>query len=416
MEPVYDSDYENSDDDDDDVDDNEKLEGNGGEDGLADDSDSEDATDTPTVAAAASDNNSKKDAVKKKEKATTTAKINQDRGGVAYPFGNSKYQALFACYDGHGEGGEMVSQYALVEVQRLLEKRLRKADLSLVESHRGCGGLSRVDEDKESVEVEIRDDENSAKLSKEEKEDFLIANAFRDVFVQVDRGLLKEEEIEPMYSGTTACVVLMRQNKLFISNVGDSRAVLARRANSSPESNGETTVQINNNKQNLITIPLSIDQNPDSPGEKERILSSGGFVSPPPEPGLSARVWLDASHTQIGLAMARSIGDHAVKGVGVIAEPVVRTYTLEEEDEFIIIASDGVWEFISSEEAVQIVGRHMIIGNNENSDHGQSDMGASVACQALIRAASNKWHEYEGDYRDDITAIVIRLGDLWPKE
>jgi len=105
-----------------------------------------------------------------------------------------------------------------------------------------------------------------------------------------------------------------------------------------------------------------------------------------------------------------------VKGVGVIAEPVVRTYTLEEEDEFIIIASDGVWEFISSEEAVQIVGRHMIIGNNENSDHGQSDMGASVACQALIRAASNKWHEYEGDYRDDITAIVIRLGDLWPKE
>lgn len=44
-----------------------------------------------------------------------------------------------------------------------------------------------------------------------------------------------------------------------------------------------------------------------------RITKAGGFVSPPPEPGLSARVWLDAEFTQVGLAMARSIGDHAVK-------------------------------------------------------------------------------------------------------
>ncbi len=201
-----------------------------------------------------------------------------------------------------------------------------------------------------------------------------------------------------MYSGTTACVVLMRQNKLFTSNVGDSRAVLARRANPSPENNGETTNRVDSRKPNLIAIPLSIDQNPDSPGEKERILSSGGFVSPPPEPGLSARVWLDASHTQIGLAMARSIGDHAVKGVGVIAEPVVRTHILEEEDEFVIIASDGVWEFISSEEAVEIVGRHMIIDKYGNGDKGHGDVGASAACQALIQAASNKWHEHEGMY------------------
>lgn len=184
MEPVYDSDYENSDDDED------------GEDALTDDNDSENETETSTAAAAASSNGSKKDAIQKKEKATTTAKINQDRGGVAYPYGNSKYQALFACYDGHGEGGELVSQYALVEVQRLLEKRLGKPDLLLEKNRPGCGGLSRVDEGKESVEVEIRDDEKSAKLSKEEKEDFLIAKAFRDIFVQVDRGLLKEEEIE----------------------------------------------------------------------------------------------------------------------------------------------------------------------------------------------------------------------------
>ena len=226
-----------------------------------------------------------------------------------------------------------------------------------------------------------------------------------------------------MYSGTTACVVLLRNNKLYISNCGDSRAVLAFRGtnkSNNTNDNAETVNKIDNDDddesvsaatRNLAAVALSIDQNPDSPGEKERILSAGGFVSPPPEPGLSSRVWLDAANTQIGLAMARSIGDHAVKGVGVIAEPVVTTHTLREEDEFMIIATDGVWEFISSEDAVEIVAKHLY--KEDNSGSRSSVSGASEACEALIKAASEKWHEYEGDYRDDITAIVIRLKDLW---
>ncbi|EED89147.1 hypothetical protein THAPSDRAFT_264034, partial [Thalassiosira pseudonana CCMP1335] len=214
--------------------------------------------------------------------------------------------ALFSVYDGHGDGGELVSQYALGEVARLLEGRLLSE----------FGGKSGD----------------------------MIKQAFRDTFVKVDRGLLDEADIEPLYAGTTACVVLMRQNKLYISNAGDSRAVLARRKKS-----------IDYDANDGITVPLSIDQNPDSPGEQERIIQAGGFVSPPPEPGLSSRVWLDSSHTQIGLAMARSIGDHAVKGVGVIAEPVVTVHTVEKGDEFMILATDGVWEFLSSEDAVDIV-------------------------------------------------------------
>lgn len=66
----------------------------------------------------------------------------------------------------------------------------------------------------------------------------------------------------------------------------------------------------------VIAVNLSEDQNPNKPDEQARIEGAGGFVSPPPEPGLSARVWLDADFTQIGLAMARSIGDHAVSPVG----------------------------------------------------------------------------------------------------
>ena len=123
--------------------------------------------------------------------------------------------------------------------------------------------------------------------------------------------------------------------------------------------------------------------------------------------------------------MARSIGDHAVKSVGVIAEPVVSVHTVDEElDEFVIIATDGVWEFISSEDAVDIVGRYLYDNNNANDGEkkredrcnvggGCGGGDASEACEALIKAATAKWHEFEGDYRDDITAMVIRLKDLW---
>lgn len=48
--------------------------------------------------------------------------------------------------------------------------------------------------------------------------------------------------------------------------------------------------------------------------------------------------------------MSRSFGDEVAASVGVIAEPEIMEYNLKAEDKFIILASDGVWEFISSEE------------------------------------------------------------------
>eukprot|EP00964_Phaeocystis_antarctica_P133205 scaffold97414_cov65-Phaeocystis_antarctica.AAC.2 len=71
----------------------------------------------------------------------------------------------------------------------------------------------------------------------------------------------------------------------------------------------------------------------------------GGRVSPAAADGTPARVW----HNFRGLAMARSIGDHNAKAVGVIAEPEVTHYTITKEDSMMILASDGVWEFLSSQ-------------------------------------------------------------------
>lgn len=339
------------------------------------------------------------------EKPTTAAKINQDRGGVAFPYGNCARTALFAVYDGeftttdfcnlvvcvcvcfnirnilpfsvcryavvillhqsaltsylsfvnivlrlgHGQGGELVAQFALHEVQRRLEKHASFADD--------------------------------------------IEKAFRETFLTVDRSLRDEVLIEPLYAGTTACVALLRENRLVLSNAGDSRAVLARRKGDS----------VGNKPVEWQAIDLTTDQNPDLPEEQARIESMGGFVSPPPEPGLSARVWLDVDCTQIGLAMARSIGDHAVKSIGVIADPVVTFHDICSEDDFMILATDGVWEFISSDDAVRVVAENL-------------GKGATRACQALIELAASRWHDEEGDYRDDITALVVRLQQLWKSD
>jgi serine/threonine protein phosphatase PrpC len=268
------------------------------------------------------------------------AKINQDRGAVVYPFAGDPQQALFAVLDGHGERGEKVSEFAINELRDRLEK------------YPGLVG-----------------DE---------------AAAFETAFISTDKRLATLGRMDPTYSGSTVVTALLRGSQLWVANAGDSRCI---RASKSKEGDDK-----------IVTQDLSRDHNPDAPGEKERIERSGGYVSPPPEPGLSARVWLDKAMTQVGLAMARSIGDHAVKKVGVIATPEVQVYDLNSDDLFIILATDGIWEFISSQEAADIVWGAL-----------KSGSGASKATQLLIENAALRWRKFEGDYRDDITAIVITL-------
>ncbi|CAN0394159.1 unnamed protein product [Ectocarpus sp. 12 AP-2014] len=135
----------------------------------------------------------------------------------------------------------------------------------------------------------------------------------------------------------------------------------------------------------------------------------GGFVSDPEEAGASARVWLDATKTLVGLAMARSIGDLAVKRVGVIALPEVTEYVLQPEDEFLVLASDGVWEFIDNQEASSLrIASEIVQGF---FDRGEDAAGA---CKGLMEMANRRWSDMVGDYRDDITATVVKLPFLPP--
>lgn len=83
-----------------------------------------------------------------------------------------------------------------------------------------------------------------------------------------------------------------------------------------------------------------------------------------------------------GLAMSRSIGDLVAHSVGVTAEPELYTYTLDGDqgDNILLLASDGLWEFISTEEALRIVLLFYLNGQEPTQ-----------ACQELTREAVARW-------------------------
>jgi serine/threonine protein phosphatase PrpC len=149
----------------------------------------------------------------------------------------------------------------------------------------------------------------------------------------------------------------------------------------------------------MIGIPLNRDHKADEPDEQARIINAGGRVAAYRDmqgnPLGPARVW--HLHEDIpGLAMSRSFGDQAASEVGVNSIPEITEMNLIESDKFLILASDGVWEFISNDQAVNIVMPHYL--NNS----------AEKAAEALIRESMKRWQE-EDTSIDDITCIIIFL-------
>jgi len=334
---------------------------------------------------------------------TAMKKKNQDRGHVIRPFGGINKTALFGIYDGHGDHGEVVAEYIMACVEEGFRiDKFQNTDEQWRDSKKATlyqylRLMESDSNDKSSEAKELSDD-----LTRQRE-------LFKHTFLDIDKQIKGQPHMDPFGSGSTACVVLVQGGKLTVANIGDSRAVIARSKIVVTE-NGEVGNGITpllQNKFKLVPINLSKDQNAKDPQEKKRVLDAGGFVTMPPKEAedLPARVWLDKDCSHNGLAMTRSIGDHSLKKSGVIANPVVTQYRLDNEDKFIIVASDGIWEFMSSSEAIHIVQQCFEKGK-----------GASDACNELISVAMKKWKEEEDDYRDDITAIVVKLDGLWENE
>ncbi|KAL4478972.1 hypothetical protein ABPG72_019409 [Tetrahymena utriculariae] len=271
-------------------------------------------------------------------------KTNQDNFIIYTNLNNKQDRYIFAVCDGHGVYGHLCSSF----IRRILPKKIEEA-------------LAR----------EINNLEN----------DF-IENSLNLAFLQCSKELL-ESNIDCTFSGSTCVLLLIIGNKMWSANAGDSRAIIC----SSHE------------KLNWDLKPLTRDHKPDDPEEYKRIIQRGGRVETYRDeynnPLGPYRVWLRDENIP-GLAMARSFGDVIASQVGVTCEPEVISFDIQESDRFIILASDGVWEFISNEDVMNHVIPYYKLDDTEQG------------CQKLVKESTTQW-KLNDEVVDDITCILIFL-------
>jgi len=285
------------------------------------------------------------------------AKVNQDNFFMVQNFNNILNQWLFVCCDGHGVNGHFASEHIRqrlaynVEVEEKLYLRDNKARPS---------------------------EENAADTANDFK-----SIALRNGFIRTNEELINRS-FDCNFSGSTVVSTMILGNKLWCANAGDSRAVLGR-------FNGEA----------WSAIPLSRDHKPDDEGEYARIMSCNGRVDPFREPNGDpigpARVWLKHENAP-GLAMARSMGDCVAASVGVTCDPEIMHFDITPEDKFLILASDGVWEFLSNEDVVSMIVPYWQAGDPDG------------ACERISQESTRKWRE-EDEVIDDITMVIVYLDE-----
>ncbi|KAL1458076.1 hypothetical protein WDU94_008251 [Cyamophila willieti] len=181
-----------------------------------------------------------------------------------------------------------------------------------------------------------------------------------DEVLLVDQRIVETAKKTYDVAGSTALIAVLEGTRLIVANVGDSRGVMC-------DSKGNA-------------IPLSFDHKPQQMRERKRIKEAGGFIA-------FNGVWRVAGI----LATSRALGDYPLKDKKlVIADPDVLTFDLaDHKPQFLILASDGLWDIFSNEEAVNFIKQRL----------GEDLFGAkSLTLQAY----------YKGSL-DNITVVVINL-------
>ncbi|EFN51169.1 hypothetical protein CHLNCDRAFT_55285 [Chlorella variabilis] len=227
-------------------------------------------------------------------------------------------QALLAALDGHGPHGHAVSEFLRQKLPLELAEQLGESGTvaGRAAAAAGAGGAAA------GTPADA-------------------AAALSATFLRVDRELCGGSGVSVAYSGSTAVVCMLQGRRLTTAWVGDSRAVLARQ-----EPRG------------CRAICLTRDHKPSTPDERARILMSGGRVEhlsdQRGQPVGPQRVWLADSWVP-GLAMSRALGDAVAHTVGVSSEPETSVVELCPQDKWLLLATDGVWEFMEPQLAVDIV-------------------------------------------------------------
>ncbi|WVZ11036.1 hypothetical protein V8G54_015566 [Vigna mungo] len=276
-------------------------------------------------------------------------KENQDSFCISTNLQGNPNVHFFGVYDGHGQLGSQCSNFVK---DRLVEKLVN--DPALLEDP---------------------------------------VQAYNSAFLATNQELRSSSEIDDSMSGTTAITVLVIGDTLYVANVGDSRAVLA--------------VKDGNR---IVAEDLSSDQTPFRKDEYERVKLCGarvlsvdqveGLKDPDIQSwgdeesrgGDPPRLWVP-NGMYPGTAFTRSIGDSLAETIGVTALPEVKTFQLTPDHLFFVVASDGIFEFLTSQTVI---------------DMAASYMDPRDACAAIAEKSYKLWLELE-NRTDDITIIIVQI-------
>ncbi|KAL0648201.1 hypothetical protein Bca4012_046492 [Brassica carinata] len=196
-------------------------------------------------------------------------------------------------------------------------------------------------------------------------------SAITDAYNHTDSELLKSEDSHNRDAGSTASTAILLGDRLLVANVGDSRAVISRAG---------------------TAIAVSRDHKPDQSDERERIENAGGFHTVLIDVSMCVlHSLIEIGTWRVGgvLAVSRAFGDRLLKQY-VVADPEIREEKIDDSLEFLILASDGLWDVFSNEEAVALV--------KEVED--PEDSAKKLVAEAIKRGS-----------KDNITCVIVRFLD-----
>lgn len=268
---------------------------------------------------------------------------------------------MLAVFDGHGGSG--AAEYAAEHLLSVVEQSAPWKQY--LEQLANGGG----DNDKEligkalshsfmAIDVDIRRHQEEDR-ARNERERAKVSGTERG---QIDYSMYGDISDT---SGCTAVVCVLNEKYIVCANAGDSRCVMG---------TGKTTK------------PLSDDHKPNNAPELSRIEAAGGYVS--------------GNRVEGNLAVSRAFGDFEFKDVNqdpekckVTALPDITTHDRNSTDDVLILACDGVWDVLSSEDAVNLA--------REIMGEGEADVG--LLCEEIVDYALLLGS------KDNISCVCLKL-------
>jgi len=145
-----------------------------------------------------------------------------------------------------------------------------------------------------------------------------VLTGLRRAFLALDQELGKEAQL----CGTTATACILSEDQIYIASCGDSRAIIARDGSA---------------------LQLIQDHSLDRQDEKDRVIKAGGRV-----------LWNNGYRVMGALSMSRALGDKVLQSYGVSPEPEVARIPRSSKDDFLLVATDGLWNAMTNQECVDI--------------------------------------------------------------